>query len=42
VAVDYGFLSYPDAVGYVGGIFHGSMVVGLQVVEDELIRVREP
>ena len=40
VAVDYGSLSYPDAVGYGGGIFHGSAVVGFQVVEDELIRAR--
>jgi hypothetical protein len=41
VAVDYGSLSYPDAVGYGGGIFHGSAVVGFQVVEDELIRARD-
>ena len=40
VAVDYGALSYPDAVGYGCCIFYGSAVVGLQVVEDELIRVR--
>ena len=38
VAVDYGSLSYPDAVGYGCCIFHGSAVVGFQVVEDELIR----
>ena len=42
VAVDYGSLSYPDAVGYGGGIFHGSAVVWFQVVEDELIRAHEP
>jgi hypothetical protein len=41
VAVDYGSLSYPDAVGYGGGIFHGSAVVGFQVVEDELIGLQE-
>ena len=41
VAVDYGSLSYPDAVGYGGGIFHGSAVIGLQVVEDELIGLQE-
>jgi hypothetical protein len=41
VAVDYGSLSYPDVVGYGGGIFHGSAVVGFQVVEDELIGLQE-
>jgi len=41
VAVDYGSLSYSDAVGHGGGIFYGSAVVGLQVVEDELIGLQE-
>jgi hypothetical protein len=41
VAVDYCSLSYSDVVGYGGGIFHGSAVVGFQVVEDELIGLQE-
>lgn len=41
VAVDYGSLSYPDVVGYGCCIFYGSMVVGFQVVEDELIGLQE-
>jgi hypothetical protein len=41
VAVDYGSLSYPDAVGYGCCIFYGSAVVGLQIVEDELIGLQE-
>jgi hypothetical protein len=39
--VDYGSLSYPDAVGCGGGIFHGSVVVGFQLLEYELVGFEE-
>jgi hypothetical protein len=40
-AVDYCVFADSDVVGYGGGIFHGSAVIGLQVVEDELIGLQE-